>query len=493
MDPRDPSFQASQVGIMGALRTGNPIVDMVFAMLVPVVIKKMFDVAAQQDMGEAFNFFFFWSRYYTRDIEHKTVQVSWGGTFSTDKDLRNNVLIKAITLFLDQERKLEYRNSSVLLQSTKTNDSPWPWDRGEDEAENTPAGKLKSFKVAKKPPKNKWCPVTEKGAAHLVELRVIEHEHDKGEKAEKTTMVNVYSFRSRDKAAIDDFIDTCYKWYIEQLKKMEDNSRYLYEMQACASPPARFPHLLLAYLLLFLNSCSSFSLTSLFPPPAAAPPPRRDLQVNPGSKASDSEESASRVFKRYKLSDAKTFDSLFFDEKKRLLAQVTHFTAKSGKYAVSGYPHKLGLLLHGPPGTGKTSLIKALAQHTGRSIVNVPLARIQTNQELMDIMFDQSYMVMGDDVPIKLGFKDVIFVMEDVDAGETCGWSSNARAAPRARCSSRALLLTFLSRASLTRLSRASLTPSDLPTRCSRQDCPAARRQDGCDRARRAALAADGR
>jgi len=314
--------------------------------------------------------FCFWSPYYTREIEHKTVQVCWGATFSADKDLRNNVLIKAIQLYLDQERKLEYRHSSILLQSTKTNDSPWPWDRGDDEQENTPAGKLKSFKVSKKPPKHRWSPVTEPGAAKRVEVRVVEQENDKGEKAEKTTIVQTYQFRSRHKDAMDDFIDECYKWYIVQLKKMEDNSRYLYEMQV---KPA-------------------------------------------GAGMKDSEETASRVFKRYKLSDTKTFNSLFFDEKTKLLAQVDHFTAKTGKYAVEGYPHKLGLLLHGPPGTGKTSLIKALAQHTGRSIVNVPLARISTNQELMDIMFDQSYMVMGDDVPIKLCFKDVIFVMEDVDA-----------------------------------------------------------------------------
>jgi midasin (ATPase involved in ribosome maturation) len=44
-------------------------------------------------------------------------------------------------------------------------------------------------------------------------------------------------------------------------------------------------------------------------------------------------------------------------------------------------------------GTGKTSFIKALACHTGRSIINIPLSRIKTNQQLMDMMFDQRVQV----------------------------------------------------------------------------------------------------
>jgi len=101
--------------------------------------------------------------------------------------------------------------------------------------------------------------------------------------------------------------------------------------------------------------------------------------------------------------------------KEDLIRLVDNFLEKKDKFAIRGFPHKLGLLLHGPPGTGKTSFIKCLAQYTGRNIVNVPLSRISTNQELMDIMFDQKYSVPGEDMPVRLSFAQVIYVIEDID------------------------------------------------------------------------------
>ena len=54
------------------------------------------------------------------------------------------------------------------------------WE-SDDEGENTAAGKLKRFQVARKPPKSRWTAVTPREAEKRVELMVVEHEQDKGE------------------------------------------------------------------------------------------------------------------------------------------------------------------------------------------------------------------------------------------------------------------------------------------------------------------------
>ncbi len=67
----------------------------------------------------------------------------------------------------------------------------------------------------------------------------------------------------------------------------------------------------------------------------------------------------------------KTFDSLFFEEKETLLKLVARFSTKATEYARLGIPHTLGLLLHGDPGTGKTSVIKAIAKRLDRSVLAI--------------------------------------------------------------------------------------------------------------------------
>lgn len=123
------------------------------------------------------------------------------------------------------------------------------------------------------------------------------------------------------------------------------------------------------------------------------------------------------VTRRHMLTNEKTFNTLFFPDKKRILATLDDFNNKSGRYALPGVPHKLNIFLHGPPGTGKSSFIKALAAATGRHLIMIDLSALKRSKSLFHaLLTERSEIKYDGGYGIRYRYKDVIYVIEEIDA-----------------------------------------------------------------------------
>ena len=128
------------------------------------------------------------------------------------------------------------------------------------------------------------------------------------------------------------------------------------------------------------------------------------------------------VYTKSKFTTNRTFKNVFFEERDHVKERVNFFLTRRDWYDAKGIPYTLGFMFHGPPGVGKTSTIKAIANEGKRHIINVQLSEIKTKAQLHHLFFNDEVHVWNGVQTEKytIPVSERLYVIEDIDAmGDT--------------------------------------------------------------------------
>lgn len=116
-----------------------------------------------------------------------------------------------------------------------------------------------------------------------------------------------------------------------------------------------------------------------------------------GAKNRDSDDADGLQFTKYELKTTSSFDNFFSEEAQIVKADLDAFLKGRAEYERTGRPWTYTLLNEGPPGTGKTKLVKAIATATGRTLIVLNLQHVKNVKFLYDAF--HSSVLAGDHIP----------------------------------------------------------------------------------------------
>ena len=128
------------------------------------------------------------------------------------------------------------------------------------------------------------------------------------------------------------------------------------------------------------------------------------------------------LYSKSKFVTNRTFDNVFFEERDHVQNRTKFFLEHREWYDKKGIPYTLGYMFHGPPGCGKTSSVKAIANEGRRHIINVQLSEIKTKAQLQHLFFnDEIHVYNGTNTEkYTIPVAERLYVIEDIDAmGDT--------------------------------------------------------------------------